>query len=182
MLMHAALPGTQHLNDSKSASAPLWGWDTAPCSTSSHHSPWTLNVPHWLSEMTLAQNRGRGPQRAAAFWVLEILGNSCCGSRQTSAGVPAPRSPARPGAAVPPRTPGALPCPGQPCQGQSSCSLGHRGCSGPAQQGTGPVWPCRGPGEPPGTRHRCQTRGPAELTAPPAGTGDPGKEAKKTFP
>lgn len=88
MLMHAALPGTQHLNDSKSASAPLWGWDTAPCSTSSHHSPWTLNVPHWLSEMTLAQNRGRGPQRAAAFWVLEILGNSCCGSRQTSAGVP----------------------------------------------------------------------------------------------
>lgn len=88
MLMHAALPGTQNLNDSKSASAPLWGRDTAPCSTSSHHSPWTLNVPHWSSEMTLAQNRGRGPQRAAAFWVLEILGNSCCGSRQTSAGVP----------------------------------------------------------------------------------------------
>lgn len=63
MLMHAALPGTQHLNDSKSASAPLLGMGH---STELHQlPPFSLDIEHFrhcLSEMKLAPNRVRGSQ------------------------------------------------------------------------------------------------------------------------
>lgn len=43
MLMHAALPGTQNLNDSKSASAPLLGMGH---STVLHQLPFSLDIEH----------------------------------------------------------------------------------------------------------------------------------------
>lgn len=83
MLMHAALPGTQHLNDSKSASAPLLGMGH---STELQQLPsFSLDIEH----STLIIRNGSGtkqgqriPMSCSVLGLGKCLGNSCCGSRQ----------------------------------------------------------------------------------------------------
>lgn len=111
----------------------FWGWDTAPCSTSSHF-PWTLNIPNWLSEMKLAQNKvRRTPTSCCISGLGRSFCDSCCGSRQNL--FRCSLLPWEPSPALCHRDttcPSALSYPRQHCQGQHSRSQGHRGCSSPA--------------------------------------------------
>lgn len=83
MLMHAALPGTQHLNDSKSARAPLLG---VGHSTELHQlPPSSLDIEHStliIRDETGTKQGQRIPTSCSVLGFGKSLGNSCCVSRQ----------------------------------------------------------------------------------------------------
>lgn len=171
MLMHAALPGTQHLNDSKSASAPLQGMGH---STVLHQlPPFSLDIEH--STLVIRNETGtkqgqRIPTSCCILGFGKSLGNSRCGSRQNLFRCSL--------------LPGAQPCLVLRCH---HVSPGHCPAQGsvPAPTGTAcPAghWPSVAPAGLPGPRHRWQTRGRAEPSPILLALVTPWKEAKKTFP
>lgn len=160
MLMHAALPGTQHLNDSKSVSAPLLG--TGHSTVLHQLPPPSLDTEHCRN----GTKQGWRIPRSCCIWGFgKSQGNSRCGLRQN----PLRRSQ--------PHIPRALPCQGSTARAAfllqellCSCS---RSCSAPAWQGTAQGASCSGSGLP----NPCRTRSPILL-----GLVAQWKEAKKTFP
>lgn len=75
MLMHAALPGTQHLNDSKSASAPLLGMGH---STVLHKlPPFSLDTEHstLVTKNEIGTKRGQeDPNELLYFGSWKVTG------------------------------------------------------------------------------------------------------------
>lgn len=147
-----------------------WGWDTAPCSTSSHHFPWTLNIPHLLLKTKLAQNGVRKiPTSCCILGLGRSLGNSCCGTRQNLFR----RSllPWEPSLAS--------------CRGDPTCPLGpalpraqRLLCSWLPGRALAKPGPCRG------SRERGADAEPAAVQDPqphPAGTGDAVERSQEDF-